>query len=388
MPNLPRLLYIGDVPVTATFAGAALLYRLLQKYPTDKIKIVQARLTSDPENFLHEVSYTSLNIPFERIFRTRFSAIYSFCLLLNARSRFRDLLYPCKSFQPEAILTVGAGFSYLTASALAEHFNLPLHLIVHDDYLQTINLPKWSHGWASLQFANTYKQAKSRLCVSPYMVEEYKKRYGIDGNVIYPCRSKDVPYFNKPPIDDNKSFVFAYAGSINSSGYANALVLLSSILETFGCQLLIYSSLTQQTIVQIGLNKDNVVVRPMISSTDLIHTLRSEANVLFLPMSFENDDRSNMEISFPSKLTDYTAIGLPLLIYGPTYCSAVRWARENPGVAEVVDKDVNEDLRLSVKRLITDSQYRYDLGAKALEIGYKFLSHESVVDQFYKIISN
>lgn len=389
-PNLPRLLYVGDVPVTSTFAGAALLYRLLQKYPPDKIKIVQSISISksDSKNFLSEVSYTSLNIRFERIFRTRFSAIYSFYLLLTARSRFRNLLYLCDDFKPEAILTVGAGFSYLTASALAEHLSLPLHLIVHDNYLQTINLPEWAYGWASLQFANAYKKAKSRLCVSPYMAEGYKKCYGVDGDVIYPCRAKDVPYFNEPPIHNNKSLVFAYAGSINSPGYTNALVLLSSILETFECQLLIYSSLTQQTIVQIGLNKNNIIVRPMISSSELIYTLRFEADVLFLPMSFDNEDRSNMEISFPSKLTDYTAIGLPLLIYGPDYCSAVRWARENPEVAEVVDKDVREDLELSVKRLITDSQYRYNLGVKALEIGQKLLAHESVVNKFYEIISN
>jgi hypothetical protein len=61
-------------------------------------------------------------------------------------------------------------------------------------------------------------------------------------------------------------------------------------------------------------------------------------------MSFNAVDRANMEISFPSKLTDYTAVGLPLLIYGPHYCSAVQWARENPGVAEVVTADNAETL--------------------------------------------
>ena len=52
-----------------------------------------------------------------------------------------------------------------------------------------------------------------------------------------------------------------------------------------------------------------------------------------------NSDRINMEMAFPSKLADCTATGLPLLIYGPAYCSAVTWARENPGVAEVVETE-------------------------------------------------
>ena len=38
--DLPRLLYIGDVTVADTLAGEALLFRLLQSYPPDKLALV------------------------------------------------------------------------------------------------------------------------------------------------------------------------------------------------------------------------------------------------------------------------------------------------------------------------------------------------------------
>jgi hypothetical protein len=102
-------------------------------------------------------------------------------------------------------------------------------------------------------------------------------------------------------------------------------------------------------------------------------------------MSFDARDRSNMEIAFPSKLADCTAIGVPLLIYGPSYCSAVQWARENSGVAEVVE--AQEDLAAGVQRLANDPALRLELGTKALEIGRKYFEYETVLAVFTRALS-
>ena len=41
---LPRLLYLGDVPVEASYHGSALIYRLLQHYPVDRLMIIESNL--------------------------------------------------------------------------------------------------------------------------------------------------------------------------------------------------------------------------------------------------------------------------------------------------------------------------------------------------------
>jgi hypothetical protein len=108
--------------------------------------------------------------------------------------------------------------------------------------------------------------------------------------------------------------------------------------------------------------------------------LREEADALFVPMSFDVLDRSNMEMAFPSKLADCTAVGVPLLIYGPSYCSAVRWANDNPGVAEVVEEP--KGLGDRVRRLANDPELRQTLGTRALQIGERYFAYDAVREVF------
>jgi hypothetical protein len=88
-----------------------------------------------------------------------------------------------------------------------------------------------------------------------------------------------------------------------------------------------------------------------------------------------------MMISFPSKLTDYTAAGLPLLVQGPGYCSAVRWALENPGVAEVVSDLSPAALEAAVARL-KDSSHRLSLAHRAIDVGGRYFSQDFAFETF------
>jgi hypothetical protein len=83
-----------------------------------------------------------------------------------------------------------------------------------------------------------------------------------------------------------------------------------------------------------------------------------------------------MRMSFPSKLTDYTAVGLPLLICGPEDCAAVRWAQANPGVAEVVASDDAAALGVAVDRLCRDRDHRIALACTAQRVGKRDFAAE------------
>lgn len=48
--------------------------------------------------------------------------------------------------------------------------------------------------------------------------------------------------------------------------------------------------------------------------------------------------RRRMETSFPSKLVEYAQLGKPIVIWGPEYCSAVRWARTKDSALCVTDR--------------------------------------------------
>src|SRR2546423_1601010 len=83
--DLPRLLYVGDVPISSTIGGAALLYRLLESYPPERLLVVEGNLWSrrpewghrDPQKRLRNVTYKNLNVGVHRILCSRLGRLYA-----------------------------------------------------------------------------------------------------------------------------------------------------------------------------------------------------------------------------------------------------------------------------------------------------------------------
>jgi glycosyltransferase involved in cell wall biosynthesis len=180
---------------------------------------------------------------------------------------------------------------------------------------------------------------------------------------------------------NDHAFTVAFAGTINTNGYIRALMALQDALKPCDGRLLIFGPTTSDE----RLNNRNTEFRGLLSSSELLNVLREEADALFVPMSFDPADRANMEMAFPSKLADYTAVGLPLLIYGPTYCSAVIWARENPGVAEIVESEA--ELDSAVNLLANNPDKRLALAKRALRVGYEYFTHDRAKQVFHQSLS-
>lgn len=388
--QLPKLLYLGDVPVESSYHGSALLYRLLQNYPPERLLIVEGNLRNSlAERRLAGVSYRSVKVGWARPLYTRFNRWATLAYSFAARSRAGAVPKILGGFQPEAVLSVTHEFLWLAAAAYAKNAAQPLHLVCHDDWPNIAPVPPRFRLWLDREFAHSYRQAASRLCVSPNMAEEYQRRYGVSGTMLYPSRAADAPQFVAPPdrlLKNDGPLTVAFAGTINSGGYVRALQNLAHVLEGMGGRLLIFGPLRESDAALSGLNRGNVELRGMLSSAELMKRLRAEADVLFVPQSFAPGDRECSALSFPSKLTDYTAVGLPLLIQGPDYCSAARWARENPGVAEVVSVEEPSRMSESLHCLSANPAYRATLGTKALEVGQRYFSGDAGRRVFYQTL--
>lgn len=373
--ELPRLLYLGDVPVEASYHGSALLYRLLQTYPTEMLNVVEGGISSsEPKRRLSKVAYHALPLLFARLLSTRFAPFYEAVLLRWARWRALVLLHDVRGMRPEAILTVTHGISWITAAELGRHLQLPVHLICHDDWIGSAVAPTWKKAI----FGEYYRRAASRLCVSPYMAQKYEQIYGAPGRVLYPSRSVGSLGQVEPPerlTSNPEVFTCAFAGTINSRRAASLLAKLGRCLEEIGGRLLIFGPLTEDKQKVIGLSASNIELGGLLGSDQLIEQLRILADALFVPMSFDDSDRSNMEVGFPSKLADYTAVGLPLIICGPDYCSAVKWARTNMDSAEIVVEESHEALVAAVMLLASSAERRIALARGAILAGEKYFSH-------------
>ena len=384
--TLPAILYVGDVPVEASYHGSALLHRLLSDYPPERLTIIETATESQRERRLPNINYVSRPIGKQRWLNTRFHP-YALAWFTHVAPRMAPQI-SLNGFDCEAVLTVAHGFGWLAAAELASKRRVPLHLIIHDDWPRVADIAPQFRNWLDERFARVYRQAQSRLSASPAMSRFYEQRYGAPASVIYPSRSADCPDYDEPPAHlgrTDRPFTIAFAGTINSNGYIDALVALQNALKPINGRLLIFGPLTTAEAQPLGLNNSNTEICGLLTASNLLNRLRSEAHALFVPMSFAPSDRANMEMAFPSKLADYTATGVPLLIYGPSYCSAVAWARENPGVAEVVEAE--SDLAAAIAKLADNPEHRRALGKRALETGREYFTHARVQQSFYQSLS-
>lgn len=380
---LPRLLYLGSLTVEATSAGQLQLYRLLRNYPPDRLHIVEANCGVSRQPYrITDVPYTELKPAFRRgwfFARNRMPKLYWWALNLHSAWQARRAARLIAPFRPDAVLTIHDGLGWFTAEKLARALRVPLHLILHDDWIRNLPMAVTLKTKFDAHFKGTYRSAASRLCISPFMEETYTARYGVHGTILYPTRNPEFGHFKSPPIRANRktsALTVAYAGNIFHCGYGEALRNLALALRSIGGELVVFGP-TESEASRNNVVGGNISIRGFVDSVDLFHFLREEAQVLFVPMTFDEEDKLNMQISFPSKLAEYTSFALPLLISGPEYCSSVRWARLYPNSAEVITEQSVAAFRPALQRL-SNPDWREALGRRALELGNQLFSHESV----------
>jgi len=386
---LPRLLYLGDVPVEASYHGSTLLYRLFQQYPADRLVIIEGTMVPlRTDRRLPGVRHLTLAAGRARWLNTRCHDFYAWWLTVTASLRSRPARALLGDFAPEAVVTVPHGHTWITAAVAARDLGVPLHLIIHDDWPRVV-APRLRRRVDRL-FGEVYRQAASRFCTSPHMAREYERRYGAPGTVLLPYRAASARAFPPPAVRVGRqpgAPVFAFAGTINSPGYATLLRRLADTLGRLGGQLLIFGPLNAESARASGLDHPAIRLGGLVESFALMERLRAEADVLFVPMSFAVEDEANMQMGFPSKLTDYTAVAMPLLICGPSYCSAVEWAAQNPGVAEVVTSDDGALLDAAVARLASDESYCLQLATRAQQVGDRDFSATGAAAAFQAAVT-
>jgi len=385
--NLPRLCYIGEVPIECSQGGSALLWRLFEGYPPKKLVIVEGIHRSSIERRLPIVRYVHHVIINKRLRPGRYAKQVTE-LLYKAVPILAATLVPRVAYdRPEAIITVGHGIYWLVAAKVSKLLKLPIHLLVHDHFPTTLSASERLSTRIIYDFGRIYATAASRFCVSETMALEYERMFGINGQTLYPSRARSV--LNEPPRGVRhhvglSGLTGVFAGTVG--GYANALAALARQLARVGGKLILYGSLSRAEAAPLGLDLSNVEFPGLVSAKALRERCQKEADFLYVPMSFGESARVNMRLSFPSKLADYTEMGLPLLIYGPKYCSAVQWARKHPGVAEVVDTENDEELLQAVKRL-SDPRTRDTLAEEALRIGDLYFSHSRAESMLFSALA-
>lgn len=391
--SLPRLLYIADLPVAPTQAGAILMYRLLEQWPADKLMVCTPTARTDcPLPGVKKIEPP--RAPLERLFfsRVAYEWMTTLTLFNMARRRWRKgrplawLEDPLAEFSPQAVLTVSLAGAWMEADAVAGFYGIPFHVVIHDDHDFTKfwipSLRKWGEG----VFAGTYRRAKSRFCISRTMEATYRTRFGVAGDVLLPSRGRDSVSFDQPRPEgfgrSGRLKVF-YAGSVYGEAFKHLEAIASSLAEE-GHRLIVYTP----SLPPPGFTARNLEIRAPLPSGQLVRCLHEEADVLLLLTTFAVDAKEPVKTSFPSKFVDYTGAAVPVLVVTPPTGCLVDYLAGRPAAGELLCDASPQAVKAAVCDLASRPDRMSELARGAVLAGAEDFGHEQAFTMFSNAIRN
>jgi glycosyltransferase involved in cell wall biosynthesis len=257
-------------------------------------------------------------------------------------------------------------FDYVQAAhRFCQRRGVPLAIVVHDRLESFERVYPAFAGAQQRRFAQVYRDAAVRFCISPEMEKCLSLAYGAPGIVLYPNRSEEL---TARAVDDSAALkapprlTIGYAGAMNY-GYGERIAAVMPLLATAGIGLRIYSREAPPSI-------DGVVYAGSFRRTlDLWDQLKRECDLVWLPYSYSSELRSLYETHFPSKLTEYLALGMPTLITGPGYATGVRWGLRHPDAALTLANERPEQILEALVGLRESASLRQQLATGAVSAG-------------------
>ena len=291
-----------------------------------------------------------------------------------------------QSFQPDIILTVSIRLMWLNALRLSEQLNIPLYLILHDDWLTSENHGKWQTYLAGM-FEKLYRHATERFCISPMMEKYYFSMYHVRGKVIYPSRGKDDQLF--PVLSEKKSnrkgLRFCYAGSLFTGDFAGMLDLISYHIGKQGGELHIFSYWNKEMLERhSNLRAKHVIIHPFMHSAELMQKMNEEMDVAVLLNSYIHEEP--FRYNFSSKLIDYISAGLPVMFWGPASSGSIAWASSLKYTAIVTEQD-SKMVGALMKEFYNDDK-RIQWAKQLRELGDREFSYDQNYGTFVKAITS
>jgi hypothetical protein len=373
-------------------AGAILVHRLLEAWPAEKLMVVTPGATENcPLPGVRKVSPPPNRR--SRLYHSRFALPYMTWRVLRNMARLRlkngrppEWLRPeLELFAPEAVLTVGIAGTWMNADAYARREGLPLHVIIHDDHHYAFFWIKPLRKFGENLFGKTYRRAVSRLCVSEPMRQAYCRRFGVDGKVLLPSRGRESVSFDAPRssiADRMEGLTVIYAGSVYGNNFRTLEDVAAALAER-GHKLVVYTP----SQPPIGFQARHMEIRAPLPSAELVKNLHAEADLLLLWTDFSEDNREITKTLFPSKLVDYTAAAVSVLVVAPPDACIVDYLSKRPQAGELSTDPLPKSVAMRVDELARDPQRRRQLAEGAVAAGKEDFDYEKAFGRFCAALS-
>ena len=302
-----------------------------------------------------------------------------------------------KEFQPDVIYTILGTIGYIElVEQIQKEFNLPLVVHLMDDGV-TDPRKKGICGQYLRQdynkkFRSLLKSARARIAICEDMADAYKERYGYP--FVHFQHTVDIEKwarYSKQDVSISSHVRVLYTGSIYpdaqlqslkdccqavidiSKGGVDISMEIYTPLKLFGSYA---GTFPQGTALNIH---DTIT-----EDEDFFRTL-GEADILMLPVNFDNESVHFIRYSMPTKVPAYLLSGTPILVYGPESVAQVRYALKGKW-GYVVSQNGVQYIKAGILELIRNKELRQRLSSTAGRVVRENHDAGIVRRQFQRVI--
>jgi glycosyltransferase involved in cell wall biosynthesis len=368
MSPIKVLVFSSVVPDARGSGGELVLHRHLKSNPgihSDVVCWKEFPLRLEVIGKLREIGFRSLSRAWECLFP-----------VLPPKKMVHESIH---SFRPDVIVTVAHGWWHIQARRVARECNLPLVSFFQDWWPDFPDVPGIFRSGIEREFRRTCAESAVAICVS----DEMRRELGDPQNALV---LHDIPSLigsERATPDFALPLRVVYFGNLYEYGplIESALRAMNGSdrvrLEVFGPSPLWNSGAEDEF-------RSRGVYRGFIPSNELAESLHNFQAALVV-MSFVPSHRRRMTTSFPSKMIDAVQLGLPIVIWGPEYCSAVKWARPEKRALCVTDAN-SSALRRALEELAASPSEQERLARSAREAAASDFNRERIQEQFMDVL--
>jgi len=223
-----------------------------------------------------------------------------------------------------------------------------------------------AHPWLEKAFVQMlrriYADTALSLGVSQEMCDYLAAHFGKPSTVFHfgpPDCMRPRPPDSSRTLKSSPNLTLGYAGSM-SLGYREGILALLGALEATGTRLNVY---TKEQHFLIG--HPLVTNRGFLPTEALWAAVQAECDAVLLPYAFTGEIQRVYRTHFPTKLSEYCWVGMPMLLTGPADATGIRWGLRHPEAAMTATSPDPQCIGPLLERLCADASLRAALAQGA-----------------------
>jgi glycosyltransferase involved in cell wall biosynthesis len=301
------------------------------------------------------------------------------------------------AYKPEILyIQVTTREDILFSIKLYDYLGIPAVIHNMDDWPSTISNKGLFKNYLRTKIDKEFRQLLKRmdlcLSISNAMTSEYLKRYNREFKAFHnPIETKARQPYCKTNFSLQDDHVrILYSGRIGV-GITESLIEVANVIkeinDTWGNIKLYIQSPSNEFEVRNRLQKfECIVLNPVVEYSQL-PVLFSQADLLLIANDFKKEGIDYLKYSMPTKVSEYMISGTPILIYASGETAVSRFFQEYECGCCVSEQD-HEKLKVALKLLISNEEYRKKLSQNAVRIALELFDAEKVRNDFQQLIIN